>query len=99
MIFFHDLTGQQRVLTAEDLRQILNERALLRIKLDNANERAFRHQERCEKAYHDAHLQRVRAERLEAIIDHMNSNLRYLADEADSSLLNDVEVNPSCEKP
>ena len=95
MIFFHDGTGEQRVLTAEDFREILNDRSLLRIKLAAARIRAERATQRCDKAYAYLHLQRVRADRLEAIINHMNSRLRYLADEADSSLLNDVEVNPA----
>ena len=95
MIFFHDGTGEQRVLTAEDFREILNERSLLRLKLANAIIRAERSAQRCDKAYADAHLQRVRADRLESIINNMNSSLRYLADETASSLLNDVEVNPS----
>jgi len=95
MIYFDDSHGEHRPLTVEDFRSILNERALLRIQLSNANDRAGRAAQRCDKAYADLHLQRVRADRLEAIINHMNSHLRYLADEADSSLLNDVEVNPS----
>ena len=97
-MYFKD-DGVPNVLTAEEYRALLNERALLRMKLQEAEARAERTAQRCYKAYADAHLQRVRADRLEAIINHMNSHLRYLADEADSSLLNDVEVNPSCEKP
>ena len=94
MMYFKD-DGVPNVLTSEEYRELLNERSLLRIKLANARIRAERSAQRCDKAYADAHLQRVRADRLESIINNMNSSLRYLADETASSLLNDVEVNPS----
>ena len=48
---------------------------------------------RAQCAFDEAHLQRNRADRLEAIIEVMNESLMKLVDDSNSTLYNDREVN------
>ena len=50
---------------------------------------------RAQRGFDEAHLQRTRADRLEAIIEVMNESLMKLVDDSNSTLYNEREVNIS----
>ena len=103
MMWFKD--GEPQKFTADDFIALLKERRALKdqnmdlqIRLVSAEkgwDDALARAARAQRGFDEAHLQRTRADRLEAIIEVMNESLMKLVDDSNSTLYNDREVDIS----